>query len=252
MSTLTQTPTRNWRSYSPKQLAGLTPSEKRRAAQLLQQIARNEAWELCSRKLATWDAGPLLWLTQHTKTEDSHALEKGTEFACPFPKLEYVRVLVDYMLWEQCKDKLASPALFVLKTREMMFSWTACGFIAWMCQFQNSFWISQSAKESKGAELVNYARILYKNQPDWMRKRNPLTVDNALDLQWENGGRFMAVPSGPDQARMYHPHGYFQDESAFLPDAEQSFNVFRPVVTQVICGSTDEIGWFHNECKGTA
>lgn len=83
-----------------------------------------------------------------------------------------------------------------------------------------------------------------------MKLRNPLVVDNELELQWKNGGRFLAIPSGEAQARMYHPHGYFQDESAFLPEAEASFNAVRPVVKQVICGSTDEIGWYHSVCKG--
>jgi hypothetical protein len=243
-----------WRSYSPAQLqsliAKLSPSEKLTAIACLQQIKNNEAWGLCSQRVASWDAGPLFWLTQYTKTEDSHALSKGTEFLSPFPRLEYIKILIDYMLWEQCKDPLASSSLFVLKTREMMFSWTACGFIASQCMFHNAFWMAQSAKESKGSELVNYARILYRNQPQWMKDRNPLIVDNYLELQWKAGGRFLSVPSGEDQARMFHPHGYFQDESAFLPEAEQAFNAVRPVVKQAICGSTDAIGWFHEMCKG--
>lgn len=252
---LSQTQIPPWRSYSPAQLqsliAKLSPSEKLTAIACLQQIKNNESWELCSKRVANWDAGPLLWLTQFTKTEDSHALAKGTEFLSAFPKLDYIKVLIDYMLWEQCKDELASSSLFVLKTREMMFSWTACGFMASQCIFHNAFWIAQSAKESKGAELVNYARILYRNQPQWMKDRNPLTTDNELELCWNLGGRLLGVPSGEDQVRMYHSHGYMQDESAFLPDAELCFNAVRPVVKQIICGSTDEIGWYHNETKGT-
>ena len=118
-----------------------------------------------------------------------------------------------------------------------------------MCQWLNTFWVAQSGKESKGAELVNYARILYRNQPPWMKKRNPLVVDNDLEIAWARGGRIMAIASGEAQVRMFHPHGYFQDESCFLPEAEQSFNAARPVVRQVICGSTDEVSWFSRQCK---
>jgi hypothetical protein len=242
-------------TYSPKQLAQLVtrldPREQRELARILQAKEQYELWNEIAKPVATWDQGPLLWLTEHTLTEDHHALAKGTEFKAPFPKDEYIRILVDYILFEQCSDPNASNVLFVLKTREMMFSWTATAIIAWMCQWLNTFWVAQSGKESKGAELVNYARILYRNQPAWMRRRNPLVVDNDLELQYKNGGRFIAIASGEEQIRMYHPYGYMQDESSFLPEAEQAFNAARPVVRQIICGSTDEVGWFSRQCKGT-
>jgi hypothetical protein len=242
------------RNYSAKQfsqlVARLDPNSQRELTQLLERREQYELWSQVAKPVACWEAGPLLWLTSHTFTEDHHSLAKGTEFLAPFPRDEYIRVLVDYILFEQCLDANASNVLFVLKTREMMFSWTAVGLITWMCQFLNVFWVAQSGKESKGAELVNYARILWRNQPAWMKRRNPLVVDNDLELQWKSGGRFKAIASGEDQIRMFHPHGYMQDESSFLPEAEQAFNAARPVVAQIICGSTDEVGWFSRQCKG--
>lgn len=240
-------------NYSTKQFAQLLrkldPKDQRELTDLLERRAQYETWNLIAKPVANWDAGPLLWLTEYTRTEDHHALAKGTEFLAPFPRDEYIRILTDYILFEQCKDPNATNVLFTLKTREMMFSWTAVGNIAWMCQWRNTFWIAQSGKESKGAELVNYARILYRNQPAWMKRRNPLVVDNDLEMQWAKGGRFMAIASGEAQVRMFHPYGYMQDESCFLDEAEQSFNAARPVVRQVICGSTDEISWFSRQCK---
>jgi hypothetical protein len=70
-----------------------------------------------------------------------------------------------------------------------------------------------------------------------------------LELKWANGGRFLGVPKGADQIRIYHPYGYFHDESAFLPEAREAFDAVRPVAHQIICVSTDEIGWFHDSCK---
>ena len=252
------------RRYSPEQLrklvARLSPEEQNEVADILEADERRRAeqvelheqdriWLLISQKVPRWDAGPLLWLRRWTKTEDTHALAKGTEFRAHFPEKEYIRVAYDYLLWEQCRDPLAGPQTFFLKTREMLVSWLVCGFISWMCQWHHAFWMAQSGKEKKANELIDYARTLYLNQPDWMKLRNPLVVDSASELCWKNGGRFMAMPSGVDQARMFHGHGYFQDESAFLPEAEASYNVVRPVVRQVICVSTDEVGWFSNECK---
>ncbi len=37
--------------------------------------------------------------------------------------------------------------------------------------------------------------------------------------------------------------------AAFLPEAQQAYDAVRPVCKQVICVSSDEIGWFHNETK---
>ena len=71
------------------------------------------------------------------------------------------------------------------------------------------------------------------------------TVLNSLP----NSGRFLGVPKGADHIRVHHPHIYFQDESAFLPEAQQAFDAVRPVAKQIICVSSDEIGWFHSECK---
>jgi hypothetical protein len=77
----------------------------------------------------------------------------------------------------------------------------------------------------------------------------PLAVDNGLEPKWAKGGRFLGVPKGADQIRVHHPYGYFQDESAFLPEANEAFDAERPVANQIICVSSDEIGWFHDICR---
>ena len=189
---------------------------------------------------ASWEVGPLFWLTQHTRTEDPHWLAKGTNFLERFPRKDYLLVVTQCLLSE--------PALFIQKSREMLMSWLVTGYIAWMCTTKPVFALAQTGKEDKVAELIEYARILHRNQEPWMQARNPLVVDNDLELKWANGGRFLGVPKGADQIRVHHPHIYFQDESAFLPEAQQAFDAVRPVAKQIICVSSDEIGWFHDEC----
>lgn len=183
----------------------------------------------------------MFWLTQHTRTEDTHWLAKGTNFLERFPRKEHLRVVMQYLLSE--------PALFIQKSREMLMSWLVTVYIAWMCTTKPVFAVAQTGKEDKVAELIEYARILYRNQEPWMQARNLLVVDNELELKWAKGGRFLGVPKGADQIRVHHPHIYFQDESAFLPEAQQAFDTVRPVAKQIICVSSDEIGWFHDECK---
>lgn len=238
--------------YSTSQLSALvgslSPKEQYELAELLEFEQRkederhaDEIWAQCAIREAAWDKGPLLWLSAHTKTEDTHWMETRTEFRVPFPRREYLRVVMSYLLSEK--------VLFLPKSREMLMSWLVCGLITWECQWFPVFWVAQTGKEDKVAELIEYARTLVNNQPEWMRKRNPIVTDNTLELEWANGGRFLGVPKGADQIRIHHPKGYFQDESAFLPEAQQSFDAVRPVCRQLVCVSTDEMGWFHQECK---
>jgi hypothetical protein len=81
-----------------------------------------------------------------------------------------------------------------------------------------------------------------------MQQRNPIVTDNLTELVRQNGSRVLAVPKGENQVRLYYPYGYLIDEAA-LPEAEQCFNAVAPVAKQIIAISSDEIGWFHNECK---
>jgi hypothetical protein len=207
-----------------------------------QELARRTIWAQCAQKVASFEAGPLLWLTKHTATEDLHWLQKGTDPVAPFPTKQYLAVAMGYLL--------TNDTIFIPKSREMMTSWLVCGYISWMCQWlPHIFWILQTEKEDKATQLITYCRILFDRQADWMKERNPLVVSNSVELKRANGSHILAVPQGENQVRLFHPYGYMQDESAFLPEAEQSFNAVRPVCKQIIAVSSDEIGWFHNECK---
>jgi hypothetical protein len=207
-----------------------------------QELARRQVWNLCSEHVASFERGPLLWLCKHTCTEDLHWLQKGTPPVAPFPDKSYLLCAMVYLL--------TCDTLFIPKSREMMTSWLVCGYIAWMTQWlPHIFWILQTEKEDKATQLINYCRILYNRQPDWMKERNPLVVSNSVELKRANGSHILAVPQGENQVRLFHPYGYMQDESAFLPEAEQSFNAVRPVCKQIVAVSSDEVGWFHNECK---
>jgi hypothetical protein len=241
----TPTPLTVLSSYSPQLLnvllANLTEQEQAELAEILEVDQNRHLWEQMEKRESGFDRGPLLWLTQYTNTEDTHWLDKGTPFRQPFPAKSYLECVMKYLLTER--------SVFLPKSREMMMSWTVSGYIAWMCQWYPVFWVAQTGKEDKVAELIQYARTLVNNQPDWMKRKNPLVVDNELELKWASGGRFLGVPKGEDQIRIHHPYGYFQDESAFLPEAQQAYDAVRPVCKQTICVSTDEIGWFHNECK---
>src|ERR1035438_8893648 len=158
----------DYRSYSLEQrnelLAKLTPDEQTEALAILEAEDNEATWERCSQKVASFDAGPLLWLTQYTKTEDTHWMSKGTASTAPFPRKQYFAVLLKY--------RLERARIFIPETREMMTSWACSGYVAWECQWNPGIvYVMQSQKESKANELVNYVRILYRMQEPWMKER---------------------------------------------------------------------------------
>ena len=208
----------------------------------LAQKERNGIWELCAQHVASFDAGPLLWLTKYTKTEDTHWLTKGTPAVAPFPRKEYFVPITEKLLSEN--------ALFIPKSREMMTSWLACGIIAWMTQWLPKMqWIIQTEKEEKAQELITYCRILYERQDEWMKDRNRVVISNLTHLKRQNGSEVIAVPKGENQVRLYHPYGVMFDEAAFLPEFMAGYSTVRPVTKQIWAISSAGPGPFADECE---
>jgi hypothetical protein len=223
-----------------------SPQSRAAARAMLQarkaQDVRDKIWERCGQNIASFEAGPLLWLTEYTYTEDTHWLKKGTNPIARFPKKDFFVDVADKML----KDDL----LFIPKSREMMTSWLSCGYISWMTQwFPKIQWVMQTEKEDKVIELVNYCRILYLRQDDWMQERNPLIVDNTTHLKRANGSEIIGVPKGANQFRLYHPYGVMFDEAAFLPEFMAAYSTVKPVAKRILAVSSAAPGAFADECE---
>lgn len=185
---------------------------------------------------------PLYWAQNWTRTENPHYEAQGLEFRSPFPQKSYFRVLFDALGTE---DKL-----FIPKSRDMLTSWSALIWATHQAQWKKAFSVVQTMKEGKAMELIAYAECLYRNQPDWLKRMHPLKSTNATELNWENGGRVLAVPGGEHQIRTYHPTIFIMDEAAFLPEAEQCYNSAKassPHV-QMIAVSSAGPGWFADQC----
>ncbi len=210
-------------------------------AMIRQERERRIVWNHIGQREASFEAGCLLWLTQHTATEDQHWMSKGTQPIAPFPRKEYFAVVLNYLL--------TRPKVFIPKTREMMTSWLVCGYVAWQCQwFPGVVWVMQSQKESKANELVNYVRILYRLQEPWLKERVKVVADNVSEVKLSNGSKIIGIPQGADQLRSHHPHGVVFDEMAHLTDAEAAYNVCQPVARQIIGISSVAPGFFAAEC----
>jgi hypothetical protein len=197
---------------------------------------------LCSQKVASDHAGPLYWLQNHTKTLDDHAIQKGTPPKMPFPRKAYFVPLMRALMEEL--------RLLIPKTREMITSWTICGYITWLAQWHGPLTgVIQTVKEEKAKELIRYCTILTENQEPFLSERHPLKSSTDLKLEWASGSRIFGIPGGEDQIRMYHPHVVVFDEMASMWDAEQCWNTAHPVATQMIGVSSARPGWFAEMCQ---
>ena len=111
---------------------GLLASRLSPPARLRLQLARAERLdELLARPVASFEAGPLLWLTRYTKTENPQYAEQGLPFLSAFPHKSYFVPLFEAFLARHQK-------LFIPKSRTMMTSWAAAGFATWSAQWKQS------------------------------------------------------------------------------------------------------------------
>jgi hypothetical protein len=197
--------------------------------------------EINERVDARCEQDPLYWVQNCTLTENPKYLEQGLTFKEPFPRKSYFRPLFAAFL--------TAPRLFVPKTREMLTSWCVMVFCTNQAQWKKSFCVVQTDSEEKAKDLIRYCRILYENQPAWMKARHPLKSDpSQTQVEWASGGRILAIPKGENKIRLFHPTIYVMDEAAFLPEAEACYNAAHPVANQIIAISSAGPGWFGNEC----
>ena len=230
------------RQLSPAQLASLDDDTLAEVEFAVNEVYEEKTDSLCADKVASFAAGPLYWLTQHTKTENPKWEEQGVPYKAPFPQRGYFVPLFDAFL--------KSNRLFIPKSRELMTSWCAVGYAVWRAQWFKWDFILQTGSLGKVVELISYAAQLYRNQPEWLKARHPLSrrEPTQQELSFADGGRVLAIPSGSDKIRLYHPTGYILDEAAFQPEAEECFNTAQPVAQQIIAISTAAPGFFADQC----
>ena len=131
----------------------------------------------------------------------------------------------------------------------MMLSWLCVGYFTHAAITTERREVSfQSQKEDKAAELIDYARILYEQQPQALKQRSPLAKplrsQSSLKLEFANGSRLVGIPEGADQIRSYHPWGLLMDEAAFQPEAGEAYDAAVPVCEKIVVVSSAGPGWF--------
>lgn len=193
----------------------------------------------------------LWWARNWTLTYDQDWSRKGLVGPYhSFPAFTYLDYLFDFITE---KPKLIQVhnkkvRLFV-KSRKTLASWSCVAKFLHRAQtLPEQEIIFQSQQQKKGNYLIEYAKTLYRNQPEWMQANFPLAQkidDFAMDrLEWQNGSKIISIPEGADQIRTFHPSVLFMDESAFQPEGEAAYDNALSSAGLIVLVSTPEPGWF--------
>lgn len=154
-------------------------------------------------------------------TECVYTIER-TEGIKKFPSYDYLKEFVSFLQNERL--------LVVLKSRQMLITWTVLAFIVWDCILRGSSEVLViSKREAEAKELLQRAKFIYNNLPDEMR----ITVgsNNKNILSFNNlNSRIISLPSSADIGRTYSPKIIFWDEMAFTPFDEDVFQSLQPAL----------------------
>jgi len=192
-------------------------------------------------KEATED--PYIWVTKHAKTYNEHWVEEGRPDPYEhFPPYPYFRTTFELLDCER--------VMWFEKSRDLMLSWTCVAYLtlqAMKTPFRGVLF--QTQKVDKVIQLIEYAKCLYKTQPEWLKEafplKKPIEKQPELELEFANGSYIAGIPGGADQIRSYHPWGYLNDESSFQPEAGECYNEALAVVKgKIIFNSSAGPGWY--------
>jgi hypothetical protein len=229
--------------FTPAQWGMLSPDDMAEAEILVEAYSKEKTNSLLGRETASFEAGPLRWLTQYTRTDNPNYQHQGREYKAPLPRKSYFVPLFDVFLKEK--------RLLVPKTREMLTSLSAVGYALWRAQFFNWDCLIQSWRLETTKEVCDYASAFWRNQDDWLKERYPLTSKEPLnyEVQFVAGGRVKAIPGGADKVRGFHPTLMIFDEFSIMEDAQSCWDTAAPVTQHMIGIGTARAGWMGDECS---
>jgi hypothetical protein len=189
------------------------------------------------------------WVRQYTQTFNEHWVEEGRPSAYePFPDEPYLAALFDIL---ESDEKI----IWIEKSRDLMVSWACVAYLILKAMTTAECGVLfQTQKEAKAAQLVNYAKCLYRRQEPWLKDAFPLTKpieqQPALSVHFAHGGYVLGIPGGADQIRSYHPWGYLNDESSFQPEAGECYTEALPAVAgKIIFNSSAGPSWYADARK---
>src|SRR5262249_18394284 len=157
----------------------MTSSENRRKkkslAERIERVSSRIALPDPQQRVLEATRDTFTWVTKHTQTWNEHWQEEGRPQAYePFPPYAYFQDVFDLLDMQRVN--------FFEKSRDMMISWACVAYLtlqAMKTPFRGV--LMQTQKEDKVVQLIEYAKCLYRNQPNWLQKAFPL--DKPIEQQ---------------------------------------------------------------------
>jgi len=187
-----------------------------------ERVARLDRWYFCRNLAITQD--------EHNKVEP---------FA-PFPDHPYLRELARE--WDECARKTGNRILYILKSRQIMASWSACAMVLWSSLFERAQTIGWQSKKAEDANWMLKSRIfgMWERLPELVRRRHPCE-DREGELRFpytfDDFGRkvdlknvVMGLPEGPDKPRQFTWSLFVSDESAFQDRSFETYVACQPAI----------------------
>lgn len=185
---------------------------------------------------------PWYFLRTYPKTKDQ--LDQKSPFK-NFPNLKYLAYLTDIYLTER--------VVVVPKSRRTIATWHAVAFNLWdcllwdgrLCGFMNE-------SQPKANEMIAMAALMYDSLPSWIKARSPMER-TATHLRFiVRRSDIIALPQGPDVARMYTFSRLTSDEVGTQKFCPENYKAAKQTITgttvqksgQLIYIGTAKDAWF--------
>jgi hypothetical protein len=183
------------------------------------------------------------WLTEYTKTNNPHWKEQKRSSAYePFPEWPFMPVVLEYLERDDEKIKL------IEKSRTMMVTWACMGYFTLQAMLvPEREIVCQTMTDEKVEQLIDYAKQLYTSQPSWLQAAFP--CPKPVDKQPKNAfyvgsSVIFGIAGGKGKIRSYHPWAYFNDETAFQPEAGECYDEALSACQKIVLNSTAAPGWY--------
>jgi hypothetical protein len=138
----------------------------------------------------------------------------------PFPDYPFARGLVEALGQHRI--------LIVAKSRQMLATWTVCGFLL-QRTLQDPpgirLVLSKGARDS--AELIKRLKVMVRHLPEGLGAGVKVM---GTEVRFPGGGRIISLPATEFAARMHSPTVVFWDEMAFTPNSEGIWAAVKPAV----------------------
>ncbi|MFC1730541.1 hypothetical protein ACFL6I_09405 [candidate division KSB1 bacterium] len=157
---------------------------------------------------------PWYFLRTFVMTQDRDSGEKQ------YPDYPYLRDLVGYFARDQ--------RLVVLKSRQMLVTWTAVAFALWEAVFKgNADILFISKREDDAREAIRRLKYILERLPEHMGPALGENTKYVVEFPGRNS-RLMALPTHPNIGRTYSPTRIIWDEMASTPFDEEIFAALQP------------------------